>query len=287
MPTKLCPKCHGQRTILCLACHGTGIVIELIIERCVDRVDRSDYEQHVAVCGRAHDRLGGDIAAATWPILHDELLTKPLRQPLSDQAREDVLRTAGGKADHDAHRPRRIGLCSCNPRYSRQRGSACGQMQKCTAGKFPSDLPSHHSITSSARASSARRRQLMVASDRPLLILREAVRKPLPLISLSSRGRSHSGCHNDGCRNRGRPRAVAAVARPHKPKAARRSSLRWVCRLSWEPQVVRALPLWAVRSSLHWVRRPSSEPQLRAAPPQRVERIHIRSWAPRRVPPRC
>src|SRR5262249_829526 len=24
MPTKLCPKCHGQRTILCLACHGTG-----------------------------------------------------------------------------------------------------------------------------------------------------------------------------------------------------------------------------------------------------------------------
>jgi hypothetical protein len=24
MPTKLCPKCHGQRTILCLACHGSG-----------------------------------------------------------------------------------------------------------------------------------------------------------------------------------------------------------------------------------------------------------------------
>src|SRR6516225_6886843 len=24
MPRKLCPKCHGQRTIACLACHGTG-----------------------------------------------------------------------------------------------------------------------------------------------------------------------------------------------------------------------------------------------------------------------
>jgi RecJ-like exonuclease len=24
MPRKLCPKCHGQRTILCLACHGSG-----------------------------------------------------------------------------------------------------------------------------------------------------------------------------------------------------------------------------------------------------------------------
>jgi RecJ-like exonuclease len=24
MPRKLCPKCHGQRMILCLACHGSG-----------------------------------------------------------------------------------------------------------------------------------------------------------------------------------------------------------------------------------------------------------------------
>jgi membrane protein DedA with SNARE-associated domain len=47
-----------------------------------------------------------------------------------------------------------------------------------------------------------------------LFILREAVRKPLPLISLSSRGRNRSGCHNDGCRNRARPRAFFA-ARTH------------------------------------------------------------------------
>jgi ferritin-like metal-binding protein YciE len=82
-------------------------------------------------------------------------------------------------------------------------------------------------------------------------------------------------------------RAAAAVAWPHRPKAARRSSLRLAHRPSWEPQVVRALLLWALRSSLRWVHRPSSEPQLRAAPPRRVVHIHIRSWAPRRIPPRC
>jgi hypothetical protein len=50
--------------------------------------------------------------------------------------RDDVGRAAGGKADHDADRPRRIGLRSCHLRDDRQRGSARGQMQECAAGKF-------------------------------------------------------------------------------------------------------------------------------------------------------
>ena len=63
----------------------------------------------------------------------------------------------GGKADDDAHRPRRIGLRPRDARHGRQRGSARGQMQKLpSVGKFHFHLPlaSHHSITSSARASS-------------------------------------------------------------------------------------------------------------------------------------
>ena len=42
----------------------------------------------------------------------------------------------GGKADDDAHRPRRIGLRPRDARHGRQRGSARGQMQKLSAGKF-------------------------------------------------------------------------------------------------------------------------------------------------------
>ena len=39
-------------------------------------------------------------------------------------------------ADDDAHRPRRIGLRPRDARHGRQRGSARGQMQKISTGKF-------------------------------------------------------------------------------------------------------------------------------------------------------
>ena len=45
----------------------------------------------------------------------------------------------GGKADDDAHRPRRIGLRPRDARHGRQRGSARCQMQKLSAGKFHHD----------------------------------------------------------------------------------------------------------------------------------------------------
>ena len=97
------------------------IEIEFVVKRRIDRVRRTDQEQRVAVRSRAHDRLGGDIAACARPVLDDELLAEPLRQPLTDQTREDVVRAAGGKADDDAHRPRRIGL---RPSEARSRPAA-------------------------------------------------------------------------------------------------------------------------------------------------------------------
>ena len=75
------------------------IEIELVVERRVDRVRRTDQQQRVAVGGRAHDRLGADVAAGARPVLDDEWLAEPLRQPLPDQAREDVGRAAGGNGD--------------------------------------------------------------------------------------------------------------------------------------------------------------------------------------------
>jgi hypothetical protein len=49
---------------------------------------------------------------------------------LTDQAPDYVDTPASGKADDDAHRPRRIGLRPSETRDCRQRGSAGGQMQK-------------------------------------------------------------------------------------------------------------------------------------------------------------
>ena len=60
---------------------------------------------------------------------------------MADQARGDVSAAAGGKADNDADRPRWIGLRPRKARHGRERGSARGQMQKISAGKFHFEPP--------------------------------------------------------------------------------------------------------------------------------------------------
>src|SRR5262249_22330508 len=112
------------------------IVVELLIERGVDHVVRTDGEQRVAIRRRSHHGLGCYIAAAARAVLDDELLTEPLGQRLSHDTRDDIDRLTGGKTDHHAHRTRGIGLRACDPRYVRQRGSSRCQLQKLPARKF-------------------------------------------------------------------------------------------------------------------------------------------------------
>src|SRR5262245_17762020 len=90
---------------------------------------------------RTHDRLAADSARVSLTVLDDEWLPEPLRQPLTHQTCDDVARPARRKADNDAHRPRRIALRPRDPRDGRQRGSARGQMQKISAGKFHFEPP--------------------------------------------------------------------------------------------------------------------------------------------------
>src|SRR5262249_51671863 len=111
------------------------IVVELVVECRIDRVETTDQQKRVAVCGRAHDGLGADIAAAPGLVADKNWLPEPLRQPLSDQAREDVRRAGRGEWHDQTHRPRRIGLRPRDARHGWERGSARGQMQKISAGK--------------------------------------------------------------------------------------------------------------------------------------------------------
>ena len=72
---------------------------------------RGHHEQErVAVRWRAYDRLGCDVAAGAGAVLDNELLAEPLGQPLPDHAGGRIGRAAGGKAENDAHGPRRVGL---------------------------------------------------------------------------------------------------------------------------------------------------------------------------------
>src|SRR5262245_65697945 len=59
------------------------IEIEFVVESRIDRVGWTDQKKRVAICGRANDCLGADIATCAWPVLDHEWLAETLRQPLA------------------------------------------------------------------------------------------------------------------------------------------------------------------------------------------------------------
>ena len=97
------------------------IEAEVAVERGVEHVGQHRAEHRVAVGRRARGGFGADVARKSRPVLDHERLAEQVRQPLPDEARHDVGRVAGRKADHDPHRPRRIGL--------RERAAGCGRQQ--------------------------------------------------------------------------------------------------------------------------------------------------------------
>src|SRR5262249_7157520 len=60
------------------------IVVELVVECRIDRVETTDQEKRVAVCGRAPAARGADLAAAPRLMVDKNWRAEPLRQPLSD-----------------------------------------------------------------------------------------------------------------------------------------------------------------------------------------------------------
>ena len=122
------------------------IEIEVVVERHVDHVRRRDQEQRIAVGRRVGSGLGTDIAAGARPVVDDELLAEPLRQPVADQAGVDVGRGAGRKADDDMHGPRRVGFGAHDARHGRERGTARRQLQNFSTRKphGPLRSPSQH-----------------------------------------------------------------------------------------------------------------------------------------------
>src|SRR5262245_50703159 len=81
------------------------IEFEMVVQGGVDRATRTDHEQRISVCGRAHDGLGSYVGTSTRPVLNDEWLAEALRQPLPHRTRNGVGIAASGKADQQAHRP--------------------------------------------------------------------------------------------------------------------------------------------------------------------------------------
>src|SRR6516225_3714734 len=102
------------------------IETEMVVERRIDCVRRSDLEERVAIGGRPNDHLGSNIAGRTRPIVDDKLLAEPFRQRLSNQAPDNVGRGSTRKADDEANRSRRIILRPYATRSDQQRARARG-----------------------------------------------------------------------------------------------------------------------------------------------------------------
>jgi len=104
------------------------IEVEALVERCVDGVCRADQQKRVAVRERFHHRFGADVGTRARPVLNDEGLAEPFRQPLAHQACGDVGRAAGRESDDQPHRARRIRLRSRNPRCRERSHSGSGEI---------------------------------------------------------------------------------------------------------------------------------------------------------------
>src|SRR5262249_8501221 len=73
------------------------IIIDLVVDRGVDRVRRSDPEERMAVCRRSDHDFGRDRTGRSRPVLDEERLTEALRQPLTQRTRDDVAVVPAGK----------------------------------------------------------------------------------------------------------------------------------------------------------------------------------------------
>jgi hypothetical protein len=102
---------------------------------------RGNLQQCVAVGRRARHRLQREIAAAARSVVDDDRLAQPLREPLTDQPRNDVGRAAGADEHDHGHRPCRPSLREGRARQRRQRAGAGSHAEKVSAGKYHADPP--------------------------------------------------------------------------------------------------------------------------------------------------
>jgi hypothetical protein len=99
------------------------------------RANVPDTERVTIRCG-ARSASGAHGSPGAGDIFYDDRLTERYPHMLDEDARERIVGSARRVRHDNCDRPRRIGLRPSYPRNGRQRGSARGQMQKISAGKF-------------------------------------------------------------------------------------------------------------------------------------------------------
>ena len=99
------------------------IELEITVEGRIPCVICGRQKEGIAVWLGLHDRLRGEVAARAWPVLYDELLTKPFRKPLTYQTRRYIGRSGRSKADKQVYRPQPLKLGDCGAGQRQSAGS--------------------------------------------------------------------------------------------------------------------------------------------------------------------
>jgi hypothetical protein len=85
-----------------------AVVAQVLVEQRIDGMAVGDHQQRIAVGLRMGDGSSRDRPVRPRPALDDELLAETRRQPLGDDARDQIDQAAGRIGHHHLDGPRRV-----------------------------------------------------------------------------------------------------------------------------------------------------------------------------------
>src|SRR3954451_9194643 len=81
------------------------------------------------------DGLRGDPTTGAWSVFDNEGLAHARGEPLTDQARQDVGRAAGGESDNETNGTGWVAARTCEWRGAGKRGKAGAQVEESAPGQ--------------------------------------------------------------------------------------------------------------------------------------------------------
>src|SRR6185437_2501335 len=112
------------------------VVAEWVEKRIYGEINSPSEQNRVAVRCRLCDGLRTNVPTGPASVLNHDLLSPHFGKPVCQRPGESVAASACCKRHYQAHISVRIGLRPRDVRDGPQRGSARGEMQKLSAGKF-------------------------------------------------------------------------------------------------------------------------------------------------------
>src|SRR5262245_54423326 len=98
----------------------------------------------MAIRRRSRNHFGGNIGGSPWPVLNDERVAEPFRQPLTEESPVNIAPATSGESNYDAYRSGWISLCLRHAERGRESGRAGNQLQEMATRKLHCALSESH-----------------------------------------------------------------------------------------------------------------------------------------------